>query len=208
MANRSSILHATPFAPNLQRSKLDFKTSSCIFLGYSPSHKGYKCLAPASGNIFIRWYVTFDEGCFPLLSSSKESTSPFGPQTATIPPFPKQLFDSIHGSPIGTSSSSLSATPPLETDQVEGSPSPSPPCAPLPSNAESIAPQQAPTHTHPMVTQLKDGKRRPNVFISTCHPIPSCFLANSMDNVELTSYTQALKIPNGGLLWWKNSMPS
>jgi hypothetical protein len=96
-----------PFRFKATRSKLDFKTSCCIFLGYSPSHKGYKCLDLASGNIFISRHVVFDECSFPLHSFSMDSPSPSRSQTSTIPPFPIQLFDSIHGSPIGISSSSL-----------------------------------------------------------------------------------------------------
>jgi hypothetical protein len=42
-----------PFHSKSTHSKLDFKNSSCIFLGHSSPHKGYKCLDPASGNIFI-----------------------------------------------------------------------------------------------------------------------------------------------------------
>ena len=40
--------------------KLDFKTSKCLFLGYSPFHKGYRCLHP-SGRIYIARSVSFDE---------------------------------------------------------------------------------------------------------------------------------------------------
>ena len=39
----------------------DFKN---VFLGYSPSHKGYKCLA-AGGRLFISKDVTFNERVFP-----------------------------------------------------------------------------------------------------------------------------------------------
>lgn len=42
-----------PFRSKSTHSKLDFKNSSCIFLGYSSPHKGYKCLDSANGNIFI-----------------------------------------------------------------------------------------------------------------------------------------------------------
>jgi len=91
--------------------------------------------------------------------------------------------------------------PCLPLDQVEGSPSSSPSCAPPPSHAEATSPQPAPTRSHPMVTRLQDGTRRPKVFLSTCHPIPSCFLANSMDNVEPTSSSQAPKDPK-----WRAAM--
>ena len=36
---------------NNDRSKLDFKTQKCIFLGYFPTQKGYKCYSPKICNI-------------------------------------------------------------------------------------------------------------------------------------------------------------
>lgn len=44
--------------------KLAFHSRECVFLGYSSSHKGYKCLA-ADGRIFISKDVLFNEFRFP-----------------------------------------------------------------------------------------------------------------------------------------------
>ena len=44
-----------------------FKTSKCLFLGYSPFHKGYRCLNPA-GRIYVAKSVLFDENSFPYKS--------------------------------------------------------------------------------------------------------------------------------------------
>ena len=41
----------------------------CVFIGYSPSHKGYKCLH-ASGKIYIARHVVFDEFTFPYAIDS------------------------------------------------------------------------------------------------------------------------------------------
>lgn len=43
------------------RSKLDPKAIKCIFLGYSPIQKGYKCYDPISRKTFVSFDVTFHE---------------------------------------------------------------------------------------------------------------------------------------------------
>nr|KYP50444.1 Retrovirus-related Pol polyprotein from transposon TNT 1-94 [Cajanus cajan] len=45
--------------------KLQFHTTKCVFLGYSGSHKGYKCLN-STGRIFISRHVVFNEHHFPF----------------------------------------------------------------------------------------------------------------------------------------------
>lgn len=46
--------------------KLEFRSHECLFLGYSASHKGYKCLSP-SGRLYISKDVLFNESRFPYL---------------------------------------------------------------------------------------------------------------------------------------------
>jgi hypothetical protein len=43
--------------------KLDFRSHECLFLGYSPSHKGYRCLSP-TGRLYISKDVIFNESRF------------------------------------------------------------------------------------------------------------------------------------------------
>jgi hypothetical protein len=52
--------------------KLSPRSTRCLFLGYSPDHKGYRCLDLTSHRIIISRQVVFDEDVFPLA----DSTSP------------------------------------------------------------------------------------------------------------------------------------
>jgi hypothetical protein len=57
--------------PNLRpynSRKLAFRSKQCVFLGYSPRHKGVKCLEVSTGRIYISRDVVFDENIFPFAS--------------------------------------------------------------------------------------------------------------------------------------------
>ena len=44
--------------------KLDFCSSLCVFLGYSSSHLGYRCLDLTSQRIYVSHHVRFHESVF------------------------------------------------------------------------------------------------------------------------------------------------
>jgi hypothetical protein len=50
--------------------KLSPRSTRCLFLGYSPYHKGYQCLDLTSHRIIISRHVVFDEDVFPLAGST------------------------------------------------------------------------------------------------------------------------------------------
>jgi histone deacetylase 1/2 len=55
--------------PNLRpynTRKLQFCSKRCVFIGYSNAHKGFKCLDPSEGIIYISRDVVFDETVFPF----------------------------------------------------------------------------------------------------------------------------------------------
>lgn len=66
--------------PNLRkynRHKLDYRSTLCVFLGYSTYHKGYKCLDRKTGRIYVSRDVVFDETHYPFVNSNFSEKSDF-----------------------------------------------------------------------------------------------------------------------------------
>ena len=62
--------------PNISATashKLAPRSTLCVFLGYSPNHKGYRCLDLQSNRVIISRHVVFDEDSFPM---SRQSSTP------------------------------------------------------------------------------------------------------------------------------------
>src|ERR1044072_6321018 len=80
-------------------SKLSFRSSECVFVGYSTTHKGYKCLNP-SGRLYISKDVLFNQFRFPYsdLFSPSTSSSSRPPISSTIPLIPpsQPVFPAPH----------------------------------------------------------------------------------------------------------------
>jgi histone deacetylase 1/2 len=55
--------------PNLRpynARKLQYRSTRCVFLGYSNLHKGFKCLEPTTGRVYVSRDVVFDESVYPF----------------------------------------------------------------------------------------------------------------------------------------------
>ena len=53
--------------------KLQPRSLPCVFLGYHPFTKGYLCLDPSTGKIFLSRHVLFNESCFPFATQTLSS---------------------------------------------------------------------------------------------------------------------------------------
>lgn len=65
--------------PNLRpynTRKLAFRSTRCVFLGYSNMHKGYKCLEGSTGRVYISRDVVFDEHIFPFAELHANAGAP------------------------------------------------------------------------------------------------------------------------------------
>lgn len=69
-----------PYLRPYMKNKFDPKSLVCVFLGYNENYKGYRCLYPPTGRVFISRHVLFDESQFPfgdMYSSYHKPTDSF-----------------------------------------------------------------------------------------------------------------------------------
>lgn len=152
--------------------KLQPQSTPCVFIGYHPTSKGYRCLDPLTGKIHLSRHVLFIESCFPFAYFSNSqpsslsdlssffwtvfaSSKPISPDPHLPPPSAAPIPFSIHNSGHHTSTSlptSSSLEPALSTPTVS-----------IPVNSISIdlplvPPSISPPsvqNVHPMVTRSK-----------------------------------------------------
>jgi histone deacetylase 1/2 len=77
--------------PNLHpynKRKLSFRSKQCVFLGYSPRHKGVKYLDVKAGRVYISRDVFFDEDAFPFASLNPNVGSIMRQQILLLPSDP------------------------------------------------------------------------------------------------------------------------
>ena len=155
-----------------QPHKLHHRSMRCIFLGYPPDFRGYRCLDPATGKVRISRHVTFDEHVFPFTHPHHPTQYTFL-DDATPPGFtfhrpinhpvqnpvtaPYPITYSRRPRPAQTS---IHPAGPLNPPATVPVPTPSPAQAqtqPTPTTASAQPTQPTPsmTNQHPMTTRSK-----------------------------------------------------
>ncbi|GKA36909.1 retrovirus-related pol polyprotein from transposon TNT 1-94, partial [Tanacetum coccineum] len=130
---------------------MDFCSTPCVFLGYSPSHHGYRCLDIYTERFYIARHVRFNEAQFPFdipktTSPPPSKTSPYySSESPYVIPTTDHPSPSSPCSPISSPSSVSHLIPTSQTSPESSNGQPSPvsttsiPTPPPPITRQRIA---------------------------------------------------------------------
>ncbi|PKU65364.1 Retrovirus-related Pol polyprotein from transposon TNT 1-94 [Dendrobium catenatum] len=166
--------------------KFSPRSQACVFIGYSPLHKGYKCYNPSTGKTHVSRHVVFYEhqfpykhfdnpGIFQALSPSAHIPPSLLIPTSTLanipPPIPSPIIRQIHAPSIPPSSNQDITQPDMNQD-------------PHPSLLPQASVNNNPP-THHMQTRSKSGIHKPKQFLN--------LLTHTNSISTPTTYNQAAK---------------
>jgi len=162
-----------PFLRPYNVNKLDYRSQECIFLGYSMSHKGYKCLS-SSGRVYISKDVLFNELHFPyneIMSTSSNSVNNFVNSNNTAHNSSNWFTSSFT---LPTPIQHISPAPsPQVSSPAHSSQSPSPTQTDSPTSPHSIAQNDSPTSPHSLASTSTIQPSNSPSPISTCNTQPT-----------------------------------
>ncbi|KAF7802908.1 Retrovirus-related Pol polyprotein from transposon TNT 1-94 [Senna tora] len=176
-----------PLLRPFNKHKLEYRTQRCTFIGYSLSHKGYKCLAPC-GRVYISRDVKFDESFFPYKHFSSSSfVKVHSPLSSATPPILSTLSNVQPTGPVTESIANdtlipiTDVAPNNDTIVASGSGASSSSNSAGQNDVQSSVQQNqsiavstlVPAHqafTHPMITRAKAGIFKPKVLLAYTLP--------------------------------------
>jgi hypothetical protein len=114
--------------PNLRpfnTHKLQFRSTQCVFLGYSTMHKGFKCLEVSSGQVYISRDVVYDEMVFPFAKLNLNVGACLRPEFLLLPtaeqhPSSSDLGAGFSGSPSHAHVYPIATNPPVFSVDAAG----------------------------------------------------------------------------------------
>ncbi|CAJ2640052.1 unnamed protein product [Trifolium pratense] len=101
--------------------KFSRKTASCVFLGYSPLHKGYRCLDSHTHRVYISRHVVFNENYFPYLHHTNSTHSQSYDSSITTFPNSDEWFSGKIDDTLAPKESSNITSKPLVLDLTDPS---------------------------------------------------------------------------------------
>jgi len=189
-----------PFLRPYNSTKLALRSTSCVFIGYSKNHLGYKCLHLPSGKVYIARHVIFNETKFPFLTStpSYPSSPSFIPNSVSVPILPP-------------SHPATNDAPSIPLIQPSPSPLPSPttetatnPHTQIILASSTASEPPPPSRVHGMITRSHNQIFKPTTFTDgrVRYPPPQAFTAllHGQED-EPTCYTQESQHPQ-----WRKAM--
>lgn len=170
--------------------KLAPRSKRCIFLGYEPLTKGFRCFDPLTQRVYVSRHVEFCETEFPYASSVSPISSDASPTSflGVLPLFPSGAPRPAHNTPAAihhpspphtvphtpTPSITQHNAQPDPQHQPANHPQPEPHPQPAPhtqidltTQPETIPPVLPSTNTHSMATRSKRGIFKPKTYAAT-----------------------------------------
>ncbi|PKU60279.1 Retrovirus-related Pol polyprotein from transposon TNT 1-94 [Dendrobium catenatum] len=173
-----------PWLKPYSTSKLSPLSIPCVFIGYASSQKGYRCLNPKTGKVYVSRHVIFNEAVFPYHQSdyglTQNSTQNFVPPLLLVP---------THNNSAPISCNPLTTQPRQPINATSSAPM----CPSISTNTPAIPPISSHSRsTHSMQTRSKTGHSKPKQVFSLVHTI---------QNSEPNSYKEAARHPH-----WNQAM--
>ncbi|CAJ2647961.1 unnamed protein product [Trifolium pratense] len=191
-----------PLFPSSNIHKLQSRSTPCVFLGYPPNHRGYKCFDLSNRKLIISRHVIFDENQFPFTKIYSPSPHSYNFLNDDLHPYlvhqwQKQILPPVahnqstptnitNQPPSPLNQHSLSHNSPTNSPTTTSSPSP-PPIQPHP-----------PPPTRTITTRSMKGIVKPRKIFSLSVSQPDHTISPIPKNPKL-----ALSDPN-----WKSAMQS
>lgn len=115
-------------------NKLSARSVQCVFLGYAFGYKGYRCLDPLTGRIYVSRHVRFHEDLYPfqLISRTRSSDATIPIPHLDTPLLPRSSLGYSHPLPSSTTLAS-----PVDPPSTYTNPSPHPRYSPTSDSSPS-----------------------------------------------------------------------
>ncbi|KAJ3701350.1 hypothetical protein LUZ61_005055 [Rhynchospora tenuis] len=184
-----------PLLRPYNQHKLQPRSESCVFMGYSALHKGYKCLHIPSQRTYISRHVKFNETVFPfskIVPANSTKTAPTTTAPLTIIPIPVTPQTPPPHKPTPTA-----AIPSTQSTVMPSSTNTHIPIIPPSAPTSKTIPT---TSKHSMTTRSRTNNLKPKQFPhhkvlqTTKYPL-------TISTSEPTCYTQAVKTQE-----WRQAM--